>query len=265
MDLLEWTGGALDGDGCVMVRKDGRLVVAVKQAVRGRALLDALLEAFGGKVYAAAAPRSAKTQRAEQWQLEGEAASDFCARIAPHTRLKRNQFQLAAGVLPNPAGRADIRKARADIREALQRMKREPHAAIDDAPSVAYAAGIVDTDGCICVGSVSVSQKWAAICEWLAREHGGYTYAYAGRQAYDWRLSGPRAVEFVRGIRPHLRVKHAQADLVLGATDPASKRKAAEEMRALKGNQRRAWPPDDVASSSTVGATRARRRGRSFA
>jgi len=229
-----WTGGVLDGDGCVLVRREGTVVVSVKQALKGIGLLEELQAAYGGAIYPAGRVVGAR-QQAFQWRLAGEKAKAFAREIAPYCRLKRRQFEIAASVPANPKGLDDIRDLQEAARLEIQTLKRTPHEPIEDDPPLAYAAGMVDTDGSldlIPTARILVIQKHPAIVEYFHRVFGGINYAYANRPAHEWRITGARARQVLERLAPLMRAKHDQALLVLG-NDPD----APAQLKALKGNQ----------------------------
>lgn len=99
--------------------------------------------------------------------------------------------------------------------------------ATPDPITVAWAAGFfdgegnvhLDTDGGLHVGAAqTVHEPLFA----LQRAFGGTVRDRAAasarhRHQWFWRLSGWNAVEFLRFVRPHLRVKGRQADLAIAA------------------------------------------------
>jgi len=94
----------------------------------------------------------------------------------------------------------------------------------------AYAAGIIDGDGCIrfnrqpsggLVIRVHVTNTNPILTDWLKQTFGGYVWMESKQYApnrkirYVWELSAKKAIPFLEGIRPHLRLKTRQCDLVL--------------------------------------------------
>lgn len=234
-----WTGGVMDGDGCVVVRMDGTVIVAIKQAVKGLALLREMSSLHGGTVYTAG-KAIGRRQVAYQWELTGATAKRFCAHVAPYCRLKRSQFELAASVPANPKGDAAIRDEQHRLRNRIRELKTLPHPSIDDVPHRAYAAGFVDTDGSLDIlptTRILVIQKYPAIVDWFAATFGGINYAYKNRQAHEWRVTGAKALALLTTLVPYMRGKRDQATLVLSAKSYATPHIAAHHLRQLKGNQ----------------------------
>lgn len=92
---------------------------------------------------------------------------------------------------------------------------------------LAYAAGIVDGEGCVGIylvkrqslsALVRVTMTDHQIPEWLERSFGGrIRYEERPRPHRDiaiWTISGQEAAGFCSAIRPFLRGKHRQADLI---------------------------------------------------
>lgn len=90
-----WTGGIVDGDGCVTVRGGCTLRVSVTQAARGNIVVLILHALFGGVTDVLKAKKSSH-QDTHRWILEGEKAVIFVAKLCHHLFLKKSQLQLAA-------------------------------------------------------------------------------------------------------------------------------------------------------------------------
>jgi hypothetical protein len=102
---------------------------------------------------------------------------------------------------------------------------------------LAYAAGIMDGEGTIGITEyrpdgkrrktpdfrpyVGVIMTDPVVPNWLARTFSvGSVNHYAGRQAnhkptYSWRLGNRQALDFCRVLLPHLKIKQAQAALLV--------------------------------------------------
>lgn len=226
---LWWTGGFLDGDGSVTYCRTLR--VSVGQAEKGLHSLERLKELFGGAIYLRGKQKP-RHQQVYQWFLCSSNAKAFCKLIAPYTVLKRKQFELAASLKDN---RHKCRQISAETRvhkERLREMKKEPHDTINTVLPVEYVAGMVDSDGHIGFygrPSVSVSQKWPAITDYLQKTYGGRVTTATRRNSQNWVLSGD---EFMRLLEPVLFTKRKQAQLAL---DPSPENQ--EALRAMHGNQ----------------------------
>ena len=105
-----------------------------------------------------------------------------------------------------------------------------------DSFDFAYAAGILDGEGWIGMSTcppkgrkrspvfqcqVAVRMTDRQVPDWLAETFGGRVLELgvssprSKRPIFHWSLTGERAAEFCRLVRPHLRVKHRQAELVV--------------------------------------------------
>jgi hypothetical protein len=99
-----------------------------------------------------------------------------------------------------------------------------------DVKTLAYAAGIIDGEGCIYItkswhGSryrhlkigVEVSCTSLNLIEWLSIQFGGYL-SFGKRPNrkpyYRWGLSSACAAEFLQAIYPYLVIKREQAEVV---------------------------------------------------
>ena len=89
---------------------------------------------------------------------------------------------------------------------------------------VAYIAGLFDGEGCIRWAEsarVSITSCWPHHLHWIKRMFGcGYIrIVYSGddkrKTAYRWEVSGKGAVVFLEIVRPYLREKAHQADLLI--------------------------------------------------
>ncbi len=95
---------------------------------------------------------------------------------------------------------------------------------------LAYAAGIIDGEGSICIlvarpntkkrsrspawtGRVTVDMTDSLIPDWLGTTFGGRVLSVKGTKRRVWYVGRLDAVQFLRHVRPYLRQKGAQADL----------------------------------------------------
>lgn len=96
--------------------------------------------------------------------------------------------------------------------------------------SHAYVAGLIDGEGCVHLDtprgtyrarvSVGMTEPARELLEDLRTDWGGTIYQQRPATdrwaaAYTWHVTGQRAVAVLITIRPHLRLKGGQADLVL--------------------------------------------------
>lgn|SRR5262245_7055895 len=108
----------------------------------------------------------------------------------------------------------------------------------------AYVAGIIDGEGCINFSRarttifvrILVVNTNCELLEMLKDQYGGDIYPLSGRhtgwnQAYQWRLSGTKAIDLLDEIYPFLIVKRLQAD-------------TAFAWQACRGGRGRAFDPE---------------------
>jgi hypothetical protein len=103
-----------------------------------------------------------------------------------------------------------------------------------DATVYAYAAGILDGEGCIRIAKhsrsdgglkysarITVVNTSMALLEWFVSKFGGRIYEHhAGsenwRQCYRYEISGYAAGELCKAVLPYLVIKRRQAEIVIG-------------------------------------------------
>lgn len=92
-----------------------------------------------------------------------------------------------------------------------------------------YVAGIVDGEGCIGMDKhrnwstftpyVMVGNTDPTLIEWLLDTFGGTCYVIQQRKnwkpSFRWELTGYAFIPFLQTIRPYLKLKGRQADLIL--------------------------------------------------
>lgn len=96
--------------------------------------------------------------------------------------------------------------------------------------SLAYAAGLIDGEGCIHLDttgrtykarvSVGMTQPALELLKEMQSEWGGTLYQLRAATdrwaaAWTWHMTGPTAERFLLAVRPYLRLKRAQADLAI--------------------------------------------------
>ncbi len=93
---------------------------------------------------------------------------------------------------------------------------------------LAYFAGLFDGEGCVnftkCraghIIRISVTNTNIEIIKHLQNRFGGHIQLLSLRkdnwkQGFSWNIANSRAIEFLKSIRPWLRIKDAQADLAV--------------------------------------------------
>lgn len=109
-----------------------------------------------------------------------------------------------------------------------------------DPAVLGYLAGLLDGEGTVGISSVRsaraknpshfphlmIANCYEPVMRWLERDIGGKVDIHTPstnqphwRTSYRWRLHGQNAEAFLRSVRPYLRIKHEQADVVLAMSE----------------------------------------------
>lgn len=119
---------------------------------------------------------------------------------------------------------------------------------VTDPTILAYAAGIVDGEGCINsngikpesnkLGSirVAVSNTDRRVIEWLQENFGGSIYDYPQtekRNYYSWQVFCKKAELFLRAICPYLIIKQEQAEVAIELRNLKRKREECGRGKSL--------------------------------
>lgn len=111
---------------------------------------------------------------------------------------------------------------------------------------LAWAAGFIDGEGCFLFQkncpTLKVSNTHLPTLVWLRDRFAGFIYNKGGndpahwRPRFTWVLSGKKAVPVIESIRPYLREKREQADLVcaLRFLHPVLREAGLAELKRLK-------------------------------
>ena len=101
---------------------------------------------------------------------------------------------------------------------------------LEDIENLAYVAGIVDGEGSITITTnaakrtfcsfIYVSNTDIRLMDWLHATYGGSVYTLPNqgdnhKTAFRWALFGKKAGGFIECIRPYLKIKCEQADIVI--------------------------------------------------
>ena len=113
---------------------------------------------------------------------------------------------------------------------------------------LAYAAGIIDGEGCIYIGHnhqkdksftlqivVGNTDEW--LCLWLKSNFGGYVYCRKRAKPYSnfwsWHLQHQKARIFLELVLPYLQIKKAQAELAINFQGNKKRGRPMKESEAL--------------------------------
>lgn len=98
-----------------------------------------------------------------------------------------------------------------------------------DTETLAYLAGILDGEGCLSLGvrkkiyvtpTVQVTNTDKRLIDWLDSCIPGHIYSTKEirpnrKKAWLWSIAGAKARELIRSVRPFLKLKGEQADIIL--------------------------------------------------
>lgn len=114
-----------------------------------------------------------------------------------------------------------------------------------------YLAGFLDGEGCITTNKynlsgsdnarLTISNNNKPVLLWIQRVFGGKIYTIkrrttAGNQTYIWMLYTNQAINLTEMLIPYLKVKHAQAVMLINmrGADKQAKRNIAKVLKELK-------------------------------
>lgn len=95
LQILQYAASNFDGDGCVNVGSNECLTVTVDKAQKGSSALQFYVDTFGGAIYLAGLETD-RRQRKYQWKLHGPDAYEFIHAIKEHSRIKKQQLEVAS-------------------------------------------------------------------------------------------------------------------------------------------------------------------------
>lgn len=122
--------------------------------------------------------------------------------------------------IDNPIAKDMVVKQQSDIIETLKALKRVEHKAIEQSLTPAYVAGLIDSDGCIDISkegtrTVSVGQKYIAICQALKQQYGGNFCQDKSTRCFHWKIRGEKAKVMMQEFSPFLISKREQCVIAL--------------------------------------------------
>lgn len=96
-DILLYTAGFLDGEGCFSVQKNWKITVSC--ANTNRPIIEWLKNNFGGSICKNGTRlRRENHRRIYSWQLVSRQAGEFCKMIAPYLKEKTEQALLLIAI-----------------------------------------------------------------------------------------------------------------------------------------------------------------------
>ena len=215
-DTRWWIAGQVDSDGCLRA-SGSSLQVVITKAKTGWMCLEHLHAVLGGDIKAGRSEQGNK-QEQKVWTLCGARARDFCDIMKKYVFLKRPQFVLASDFMRSYIEPEKAVEMTAAFENELKRLKRVEHEPIMVPLSIAYMAGFIDGDGCLCVTKggccVGIVQKYRAICDaFVATLMIGKTSNC--ESCFRWTTRTKEGKEFLIKLHPHLVEKKEQARMIL--------------------------------------------------
>lgn len=241
-ESLSYVAGIVDGEGHLRINSTGGAELTITNT--SAELMIWLLDEFQGKVREQKPPFDHPTwQERFDWHVYSANVEVILEAIRPYMVIKADQADVLLEFLSDPTIRSvDAR----DELLALRQVKRVdpdsfgPGAGKFQIPSLstdlAYIAGIVDGEGTIRivptrrggagtpvyhVPALTITNTDLRLFEWLFTQVGCRIYKKSGREietnrfGYEWRVFGKNAAALIQAIRPYLKVRTGQADLVL--------------------------------------------------
>lgn len=247
-----WAGGFADGDACVCIpfsesmQKPASLTISIGHALLGLKTLNKWQTLFGGKVSKA---KEAEGNRQEiwDWQLGGKKAARLCKNLQSYSRLKREQFVLAAQYYDA----ALEPQHKLEIYSTLVALKRTEHTRIDNILPVAYFSGFFDAEGSVtltAMGAVGckIEQKYRAICDAAAKQFacGARSVSVPGSSnaCFKWQVSSNNCRAFLTTIKPYMIEKLEMAEIILQSSKSTVEIDKAR-LALLVGNQGKSKKP----------------------
>lgn len=226
----QYAAGFFDAEGCITANTDRTVRVRVSNTERLAAKW--FLQNFGGRIQRQENHQGFGGDRSfpiYHWEPGSKAKAEmFLTGITPYLVLKREQALIALSVVrtwgrhPNERDEMLLRLSE-EKKNLMQRsVEAETRKQIVEwggtgKDKFRYAAGVIDGDGCISLGSgscvIQVTQRPFFIVQWLLDQIGG-TYHVGRNGMYTWRLYDDKEAFLLR-VLPYLRFKRWRAKAAL--------------------------------------------------
>ena len=252
-DKRWWLGGFFDGDACVSAGIDGLsgritgITISINHAILTKATLEHVFDLVGGRAPFFKVPAEPNRQEVWSWYACGMQAAQIAQDLLPYTRLKRPQFELAAGYYSLPDG-----DARMNTYVKLRQLKHVEHEPFVSQPPLAYFAGIYDAEGGVSMdkrGSVTakIEQRYPAVLN-AAKARFACGPDSVSKPSYEggtgkWQVSSRNCLAFLSAIRPFLVERCRMVDIVL-TLDKKKVPEARAELATLVGNKGKRTPQE---------------------
>jgi len=236
---LAFLAGLVDGDGSISIsiirRKDwngNSFQPYIAIGVTSRKLCKWAQQHFGGNLYGY--DGVAGHQKMYHWKLYGkQALKDLLVQLLPYLLIKREAAQTVLEYMD--LGSEPNQEERLKIAEKIQAINSNNHLVVDSRKmskreSMAYLAGIVDTEGAIGIRDnqgeafgayVMINNTNESLIKWIAALFEGKTSKHeylitTCRDNHSWALYGKQNIEnFILAILPYLVIKKEVANIVL--------------------------------------------------
>lgn len=101
LENLQYLCGQADGDGCITIFKEGgygSVRLDIHKTIKSITTLEWCRDTFGGCITNFDARSERNTQHSDTltWQVKWDKAVQLCKVLAPHSQIKRDQFEMAA-------------------------------------------------------------------------------------------------------------------------------------------------------------------------
>jgi len=255
---LAFLAGLIDGDGSISIsiirRKDwngNSFQPYIAIGVTSRKLCKWVQKHFGGNLYGY--DQADGHQKMYHWKLYGkQTLKDLIVQLLPYLLIKKEAAQTVLEYMD--LGSTPNQEARLAIAEKIKVVNSNNHLVTDTRKmskreSMAYLAGIVDTEGAIGIRDnhgeafsayVMINSTTEALIKWLASLFEGKVYKHeylveTYRDNHLWRLYGKQNIEnFILAILPYLVVKKEVANIVLQFVRLSSTPNKEERTRLFK-------------------------------
>ena len=236
---LAFLAGLVDGDGSISIsvirRKDwngNSFQPYIAIGVTSRRLCKWVQQHFGGNLYGY--DQADEHQKMYHWKLYGkQALRDLIVQLLPYLLIKKEAAQTVLEYMDLESTRNQ--EARLAIAEKIKIVNSNNHKIVDTRSmsrreSMAYLAGIVDTEGAIGIRDnqgeafgayVMINSTNEALIQWIASLFEGKVskHEYLSATCRDnnlWALYGKQNIEnFILAILPYLVIKKEVANIVL--------------------------------------------------
>jgi hypothetical protein len=228
-ELKGWFAGFADGEGCLGTSAHHLVSVCIPQTSTNDfppPSLELFKRYFGGTLLPVKARENRPGMKPEYvWNVKGNEARRLLEIIATHGIQKAPQAQLILDEikdLPRDLFLLRVPTERRNVAaKALCKLRREYHLIKPDPARItpAWLAGMLDADGCITHGVVSIIQKGRTLLDAIENEIGLGSVRLKSDGVGDIQITGAAMEMFLIAVHPFLVEKCAQSSLLLERRD----------------------------------------------